>query len=273
MSKDDSNLSYISYISYFDILGYEHLLKKFGGALGLAKIMDKHINGALTSIKTYSLFVEGFDEKNLEIRVFSDNFLIRSKANKNGRLMLLSLVFALQTTMLSDHIFIRGSICKGELLFWDKFVCGQGLIDAYKIESKLAIFPRIIVDKDFFHRDAESVICLENFISEDFDGLLFLDYLKYGMFLHEINRRDKDKISTIVENLNKHGIKAMPADNPGAKLLEVHRERIWKNIAQNVNRPEVLHKYMWCLKYHNNFCEQYGYDYLITPDYLTELNK
>ena len=89
------------------------------------------------------------------------------------------------------NFLIRGGITIGDLYIDDTFVLGPGLIDAYKLESQNAKFPRIIVDE----RYAEKAISYMNnaylrinegkgkcAIIKDDDGVYFLDYLEPNQY-------------------------------------------------------------------------------------------
>jgi len=209
------------FIAYLDILGYEQLIKEDGGAIKIAKKIDANIKGIILS---QSIF--GEKEMKFNIKVFSDNFIICSETRGDIVFILANI---LQINLATDGIFINGSICYGTLLFNDNFICGQGIIDAYKIQSEIAIFPRIIVDDSFILKARNT---WQGKIKRDFDGYAFVDYLRTIMGLE----------MEVIE------------------FLSIHSYQIDMNIMFHALNPRVLQKYQWCKNYHNEFCKQYGYE-------------
>lgn len=67
---------------------------------------------------------------------------------------------------------MRGGIVIGELYIDDVFTIGQALVDAYYMEDKLAIYPRVIIDSSLspiIQSNAHTLI--------DTDGLRYIDFL------------------------------------------------------------------------------------------------
>ena len=146
------------YICYFDILGYKDYLKNNP---------DKHvdflrrINDAIDKTKKTFLLPNGFElfiehyALNIEIRIFSDNFLICLEKTddvqyEKARITLFFLAIAnIQRGMIVDYgLFVRGGICTGELSINPDYVFGNGLIKAVDIEENTK-FPRIQIQDDF----------------------------------------------------------------------------------------------------------------------------
>ena len=98
-----------------------------------------------------------------------------------------------QSIALDKKIFLRGGISLGSMYFSDMFVWGKALVDAYRLESDIAIFPRVVIDKniiksvDSHHIEAKDKAPIE----EDFDKEYFVDFLvsKSDIFISdEISR-------------------------------------------------------------------------------------
>jgi len=245
------------YIAYFDILGYEQKIRDHGGAVKLANFLSGHIKHykALVNQLNNTTLVLGDEARKIDIKmkVFSDNFILCSTANWKA---LATFVIYIQRGFVANNVFMRGSLCYGELYFEDEFVCGQGIIDAYKIENEVAIFPRIVIDDSY----VKAAICSRklqknNTISEneaiqwvdkvssytvDFDGNKFLDYLKFEQQYY-LDFKNDGYTNAAVKN-----------------LLNEHKKHIISNISSTSNK-RILQKYNWCKYYHNNFCKAYNY--------------
>ena len=92
-----------------------------------------------------------------------------------------------------DCIKLRGGITYGKVLVLDEeakkknihsnfnMVLGPATIDAYNLESKLAVYPRIIIDDAFIALIEQlNLSCNEYFlVKDDSDNFFYLDFWKY----------------------------------------------------------------------------------------------
>jgi len=130
---------------------------------------------------------------------------------------------------------VRGGIAIGDFFIDNEknIMFGKGLIAAHKIESSLAIYPRIIVD-------SEILVGMKKTgdrsypIKRDFDGLFHVNYL------------------CTLEPTNDGTLMGVYRD-----WLKKHRDYIIKNLADEKN-IKIATKYHWMEAYHNWFCT--GYD-------------
>jgi len=159
-----------------DILGFKKLVKQ--------KLV-KEIESILKSI--YS-FLEHKHLPNYQMSHFSDSVILSFELPKDENMTdLLSILQSLMVCLLFCHdIRIRGGMCKGTIYHTKEMVFGPGVNEAYTMESQIAIFPRIIVDKcivDAFHRWNEKAdpkkggTKLDDFFELDFDGNYIFNYL------------------------------------------------------------------------------------------------
>jgi hypothetical protein len=85
----------------------------------------------------------------------------------------------LQCGLLALGILIRGGISRGRAVHADDILYGEGMINAYNLESKAAIYPRIVIDPKL-------VLEIESgyraaFLAQDVDGLWFIDPFSMGI--------------------------------------------------------------------------------------------
>ena len=230
------------FIAYFDILGYESMAKTDEGVIDIAKKIDRCISkireivkiGQDVGLKRFNHEKTIKEHFTVQHKVFSDNFLICSKKNWQSILVTSLLI---QRYLLRDEIFIRGALCHGNIYFSEDFICGKGIISAYKLENEIAIFPRIIIDNSFLL--ASNYSSLEMFYARsDFDGQNYLSYLSDDL------PSDKKEFT---------------------RLLKLHKGKIEKNLQIYVENHRVLQKFQWCKNYHNQICKEKGLtDFLIT---------
>jgi len=239
-----------NFIAYFDILGYKDKLNS-----------DKDNNGAnllniISDIINFSEILVSYNTKSeskteIKMRALSDSYIFSTETDY---VSLMLMVGGIQAASIFNDIFIRGSLCYGSLFLNEKIAFGQGLVEAYKLESKLAVFPRLIIDDSFFsgivYKDSEIYkrdvtikeveYSLKKLICNDFDQYKFIDYLE------------------IMKNYKEKEINIYP-DNKNAfdKFLNDHAKYIKLNL-QNENK-RIVQKYHWCKNYHNEFCKKYKY--------------
>lgn len=121
--------------------------------LGMKWIMCSDKEGKnLNSIRNiYKSWVKIFTEdyfKNIKVRFFSDNVIIAIPVSvSNGPDILLEGIGWLCSHLLKCGYKPRGAVTKGAFYSDDIFVWGSALVNAYLLESKEAIYPRILVDK------------------------------------------------------------------------------------------------------------------------------
>ncbi|MDP8225023.1 MAG: hypothetical protein P9L99_16810 [Candidatus Lernaella stagnicola] len=141
-------------------------------------------------------------------------------------------------------ILLRGGITIGAINVGESHVFGPALIKAYRLESRLARYPRIVVDSnvlDLFHspelaaatHEAGVVIDLnkmiEGQIRKDHDGVWFMDYI-------EGNRRVTKK-------------------EWFAKFIQEHKEAVITRIEEFCSHSQdasIGEKLFWIANYHNS---------------------
>jgi len=228
------------FIAYLDIIGFEEKINLRDTRMDL-KLLHS-INDIINHSKSIIPLIKNTD-KEIQMKVFSDNFLF---CTEDDYFALLGLISLIQSSFIECDLFIRGSLCYGDLSYNNDFVYGKGLLEAYKLESEIAIFPRVIIDDTFLieahnkyvllnPRDVSYDSFIENMIDyfcTDFDNNKFLNYL--GIMGNYI-----------IEGISQYSFR---------DLLQKHSENIRQGL-QSTNK-RILQKYHWCRKYHNEICEK-----------------
>lgn len=175
-----------------------------------------------------------------------------------------------------EKLFIRGGISNSFCNIKNEFVVGEGLIEAYNLESKEAIYPRILLSKKITNNtkimDSLKFISKKMYnsnylIKKDSDGYFYLDYLKF-----KISQSDSNSLSFRIP-----GLRNAKQDFQGLKetmsYVGFHKQIIEENILtytekikNEINHEKkekyinILKKYEWSKKYHNMTLENF-------PDY------
>jgi hypothetical protein len=143
-----------------------------------------------------------------------------------------------QFAMASQGFFIRGGLSVGSLFVDDNSVYGEALIDAYELESKIAINPIVVlcentmklVDLHIGYYNSESAPQVRDVLVNS-DGRYFINYLS----------------ECILET------------DEGAEVdhdpLKNHKNQIEHALANYVEQQEVFAKLSWLAAYHNYFCD------------------
>lgn len=240
---DEKQIKYRNQIvAFIDILGFSDMIKD----------AQEDNDKAYTTIMKITNAIEQAVEKNLDCRllpkdkpqptdpvyrVFSDCICISSDCieEMNSEFIdhflfyfLMNLLYV-QAELTLHGIFIRGGVTINKHFYNDKIIFSSALVDAYKLESKKSIYPRILIHnsiidmlRNLSHEDDMKL--LNAVIKRDADGLVFLDYLEY---ISEV-----DDLYSMYE------------------FMVRHKATIEKNILGPLE-PEVKQKYLWLARYHN----------------------
>lgn len=204
-SSAQQEYQYSDYIiAYIDILGVKERLKNDDGSL--IKSIGNTINIAKESIED-----TGYS---FNVKIFSDNFCIAKKIDDGKGVNVSDQLFwtCLFITKIQEEIFckekllLRGGITIGKLFIDDLFVIGDGLVNAYKLESEIAEMPKIIVDKTFYeivshsvHYD-KTITCYKMLISDSDKKEDDISQQEYR-FLNYLNGGDSELKQSMEETL------------------------------------------------------------------------
>ena len=173
-------------VAFVDILGFKEKVEKAGNS----PLEAEAIYGALNRIHELKTDNEGEGVMNMrlmgvEVTTFSDSAVISYPAKEDSLLMIIIAIIHLQLDLAIKNVLIRGGITIGDLYHDGSIVYGPALNKAHLLESKVAIYPRIIVDDaaiqqyyQYANGDRYDIADLQSVIRKDSDGLYFVDMLK-----------------------------------------------------------------------------------------------
>ena len=173
-------------VAFLDILGFSELVKRSEEDV---EIRDRIIR-ALDSIAG---FVPGPKMKpEVRYTAFSDSVVISGPDDDFGLYAVAEGARMLGKNLLFQGILCRGGITVGFLHHSSDKVFGQGLIDAYLIESQTANYPRVVVDAklvDRFSAFSSEWGDLE-MLRQDFDGIWHIDLFGPVTWIHDKGREN-----------------------------------------------------------------------------------
>ena len=122
-----------------------------------------------------------------QITTFSDCVVVSFRANEKSEIFytLLEIKWMIMR-LIYRGILCRGAITYGKLIHTDQVLFGPALAEAYILESKAALYPRVILDRDIIdlagkfrsshHRQSEEQEYVESLLEKDSDGMYYIDY-------------------------------------------------------------------------------------------------
>lgn len=179
-------------LAYIDILGFSEMIKRTVNDknIELAQKQLDVLHSVVSSIRTYT---NSTRNKSLlgngsQITMFSDTVVFSIPKAESARVLAMFRVLKrLQMSMLAKGILMRGSVVHGELIHTDDVIFGPALINAYNVESKSAVHPRIVIDPRvtylYLRKNGKPIgnqrikdHDWERTFDQDFDGTYFIDY-------------------------------------------------------------------------------------------------
>lgn len=225
-------------IVFIDILGFrEHINKTVNSNEYFLNLRD-----TLNFIS--ELETEKFEDDAKEITVFSDSIVISYPVEIPGSVFSLILdVIHIQLDMMSKGILLRGGITVGQLCHKDNIVYGPAMVEAYELESKSAIYPRVIISEKVFLSAAlnpdnsieEDLEWITSLLERDRDGQWYVDFLRQ----QQEASHDYDYFKALLK------IKKLIVDE----------------IEQNETKPNVQMKYEWLKSYFNEAVKDLDEDF------------
>lgn len=141
-------------VAYLDLLGFRSLVERIDST---PEVLSKLIE-ILTKTRSYSKLGPAMDAtaaspgnpffNMFQMSTFSDSIAMSAKNNAIGIGIVMSYCLFVSLDLLSEGIMVRGAVTRGRLYHANGLVIGRGLTDAYLLESKAAIYPRILIAEE-----------------------------------------------------------------------------------------------------------------------------
>jgi hypothetical protein len=203
------------------------------------------------------------DKNKFSYFLFSDNICITvENINSNGEkslIELLLIISELYYEFVQKGYFLRGGIDYGLFIDKSSIALGTPLVEAYKLESKLAIFPRILLSSNFIRQ-------LEEYPGEgvhEFSSLLASSLVRSSCEIQYLN-------------VFNHIFKVEDKEY----FFERYNHNICQNLSKSKNTENIFMKYRWLADEFNSFIESYttklafmDENYEATDEYLNSIKK
>ncbi len=283
------------YIAVIDILGFSELVKKSSKNQELLPVLVKALNTmtGLPSGEKRSRYrdSEGHWQDRvwrIQTRAFSDCIVIFMPKVTKGISQILFMVRYIHDRMLELELCVRGAITIGKMYWNDAWsnptssgcsqqanedllysgvdkdfpiTLGPGFIDAYKLESECAIYPRILISRKLFGQIKKEKLSsfplgsanhpnslLKDYIRQDTDGIRFLDVLN-----PRVTRADTERI--VQEKAgNGFSIRWVRGDDTNENVMSIIRNLVKKRCKSKDEK--IRAKYEWLKSYCQNWNNQ-----------------
>jgi hypothetical protein len=139
-----------------------------------------------------------------------------------------------QLEMALAGFFVRGGMSLGPLHMSPNIVFGQACLDAYKLESKKAVFPRTVLD--------------QKVMAEVYKHLRFYAHVKAsphdeGILIDEDSQFFLNYLDALIDGSS--------AEDISFDGFERHRDLVTIKLAEMKDDAAVFPKYEWVARYHN----------------------
>lgn len=225
---------------FLDILGFkEHIEETINnGKDNYLKIQE--IQKIISFIQELIYDLENGTSQSKMVTHFSDSVVISFRIEEKSEIIstLVTLLYV-AFECANKGFFIRGGVSFGKLIHTNTMVFGPALNEAYLLESKKAIFPRIIMNKEILkyalkyrkelHTKESLGKSLQSLVVKDEDGEFYIEYMKNAV------RQLSDPEYDLLEYIN----------------------NLQRFISRGLNHKSdnVVRKYEWLKKKYNAFLE------------------
>ena len=177
-------------ICFLDILGFgSHIsssIDKVDGGDKAEKI--KELADAFTRIRETLDIDRPEDRHDKEVTQFSDSVVISFPAySESGVFDALLDILWVQVSLAQKGYLCRGGVTRGRLIHTPKLLFGPAMVEAYTLESKAALYPRVILDAEIInvgvaahaahHSPNHEQQSIRSLLERDMDGMYYIDYI------------------------------------------------------------------------------------------------
>lgn len=122
-----------------------------------------------------------------KVSIFSDSIVVSFKAEEPSEVFITLLEIKwLIMRLISRKILVRGAVSIGKFIHNDYYLFGPALVEAYTLESKAAMYPRVILDSSIIeasakaksrdHSSSQEANFVRSLLEQDSDGMYYIDY-------------------------------------------------------------------------------------------------
>lgn len=174
-------------ILFIDFLGFQEHVDR---TVAEPHFLDRLVN-ALESLREVAMEQDVFASQ--QMTHFSDSVALSFRIDEESAVFWMLGQITLAILSLAGRGFlVRGAVTVGQLVHTPDVLVGPALVTAYQMESREAIYPRVIVDptviqiarqhRSSIHHPDDEEAYVRGVLKEAEDGYLWIDYISYDVF-------------------------------------------------------------------------------------------
>lgn len=230
------------FIAYLDVLGWKSLINKSNGNDSIVQQLGISINAIQQQIKMNQFLPRPND---LQITQFSDSVAISTSTKYPLSETLLGTIKFIINNFMNLGFLVRGGVTCGLLIHRDSMIYGPALIRAYELESKYAIWPRVLLD--------------DSLVPGGSTGNTYVDKQNHFIGFDKLWKKDQDDDKIYLDYLQP--IITAPGieldENLLKATLEPARKIIKAGLEQFDKDSKEYSKYNWMISYFNCLIDEY----------------
>jgi hypothetical protein len=205
----------IRYCAFVDILGFSGLIDALDAGSFFHDDLRDLLNTVHTPAPAFLALHEGHD---LRAQSISDAVCLSASVSGAGLSHMFFSLEMLTIELLKKGFFVRGAIVRDKLFHDDRIVFGPALVKAYRIETSIARYPRIVIRSDVrndaakYEGDVPSFGPMLDYIQQAEDGPYFFHPLRILKFLIKAQEPTIAEYNEIASQIQKRFDAAV--DNP-----------------------------------------------------------
>lgn len=179
--------------AYIDILGFSDIISNTIDKNGTDVVEQiSLIHDAYEAVRdVWNLDLSSSERKEITVSdtkivtTFSDSIVISFKITEQSEVFhtILELQWMIMRLIVKG-ILCRGAVTYGKLYHTEQMLFGPALVEAYLLESKAALYPRVILDKSLIdlgsksgrHNPEDEAGYIKDMLERDTDGMYYIDY-------------------------------------------------------------------------------------------------
>ncbi len=237
-------------VIFVDVLGFQEKLKEFeNDAISKSKGAEYLISPKANQfINTFKKVISLLDEDNFTYYLFSDNICITIDYISNPDLLVnvLFTISELFYAFAQEGYFLRGGVDVGKFVDEKSIALGIPLLNAYLLEQKYAVYPRILISDNYRSKLKEYIDMkrISSASSRNIDYLLNQSCELYYLNVFYNVVRKEDKIDFFANFKNK----------------------IKENLDLTQQKEAIHIKYEWLADELNTFIDNYTKEIIFYDD-------
>lgn len=260
------------FVCFLDILGFSEMIDEYDEDLtsNILQDIQEAFQISIQTIETNENTPNKEALKHLKYQLFSDCVSIsipyfdREDDFLSNFNLISAFIRGFQLNMMVKGFFVRGGLSIGSYYSDNHIIFSKGLVNAYLLESKKAIFPRVLIDKNIleklekYEKSNFSNYGINDYLLSDWENYVFLnpfnlttglvtqfERLKEEAKLDDNNQYSKtiNSLMDLAFNLVKEPLQEIQNKEP--EMIEIISKHIEDNKRKYLNSENILTKYIW----------------------------